>query len=53
MVFPIVTLLWLIGWSLYWIGSRKEQHKEKAQLTHRTELTFIIPTPEMQHAMAK
>ena len=52
-VSPIAALLWIIGWSLYWIGSKKEQHKEKAQLPPRTELTFIIPTPEMQHAMAK
>jgi len=30
MFLPIVIFLWMIGWSLFWIGSENEQLRTKA-----------------------
>jgi flagellar basal body-associated protein FliL len=42
---PIVVILWCIGWSLYWIGAKKE--KAKPKLANQTEnLTLAVLLPE-------
>jgi len=51
MVMPIAILLFFIGWSLYWIGPKKEPRRNKVKLPGQKELAFIVPTPEQQHAI--
>jgi len=46
---PIVVFLWLIGWSLYWTG-RKKQVVPKEKMSDRKELTFTLLTPEQQYS---
>ena len=51
MVLPIAILLWCIGWSLIWIGSKKEPAKIKPfDLRKQLEPTFIVSTLEQQVA---
>jgi hypothetical protein len=45
---PIVVFLWLIGWSLYWIGRKKQEVKPKERLSDRKELTFAVLTSEKE-----
>jgi len=46
---PIAVFLWLIGWSLYWIGCKKQGVKPKERLPDRKELTFAVITPEQKY----
>lgn len=48
---PIAILLWIIGWTMLWAGTRKEQktHKPKAKTATEDESITIIPIiPEEQ-----
>jgi hypothetical protein len=47
---PIAVLLWCIGWSLYWIGPKRETTIPKPKLPVQKELTIFVPTPEQKHA---
>jgi hypothetical protein len=38
---PVTTLLWLIGWTLYWTGSRTKPQKPKPR-TNTTITTTIL-----------
>jgi hypothetical protein len=50
---PIGVFLWLIGWSLYWIGYTKESRRPKTEQTNQTWLTFIESAPEVLQEKAK
>jgi len=45
---PIVIFMWLIGWSLYCIGSREDAKPRKT--SNQNELTFTVPIPEEKYA---
>jgi hypothetical protein len=47
---PIVVFLWLIGWSLYWTGRKKQVVEQKEKMSDRKELTFTLLTPEQQYS---
>jgi len=47
---PIAVFLWLIGWSLYWIGRKKQEVKPKERVSDRKELIFAVLTPEQKYA---
>jgi hypothetical protein len=49
LILPIVIFMWLIGWSLYWIGSRGESAKPR-KITDHKELTFTVLMPEEKYA---
>jgi hypothetical protein len=51
MVMPIAILLFFNGWSLYWIGPKKEPRRHKVKLRGQKELAFIVPIPEKQHVI--
>ena len=36
---PVAVFLWLIGWSLYWIGARKEKSKPEP-VKHKENVTL-------------
>lgn len=52
LVMPIGVFLWLIGWSLYWIGHEKESRK-KPEPPNQTWFTLIEQTPELLQQEAK
>ncbi|MGA2767328.1 MAG: hypothetical protein ABSF24_03320 [Candidatus Bathyarchaeia archaeon] len=39
---PVTTLLWLIGWTLYWTGSRTKPQKPKPTPQTNTTITTTI-----------
>ena len=51
MMMPIAVLLWLVGWSFYWIGSSKKERPRQKVKSPREELALIVPALErQQHA---
>jgi hypothetical protein len=46
---PIGVFLWCIGWSLFWIGSKRESTIPKPKLSVQEELIIFVPTPEQAH----
>ena len=48
LLMPIVIVLWCIGWSLYWVGLKKETTKPK--LSVQKELVIFVPAPEQKCA---
>ncbi len=51
LLMPIVIVLWCIGWSLYWVGLKKETTKPK--LSVQKELVIFVPAPEQKCATRK
>jgi hypothetical protein len=49
LLLPVVAVLWLIGWSLYWIGSRKQLGRSAKSNRHE-DVTFTVLMPEQKHA---
>ncbi|MGA3192927.1 MAG: hypothetical protein ABSD73_10520 [Candidatus Bathyarchaeia archaeon] len=39
---PVTTLLWLVGWTLYWTGSRTKPQKPKPTPQTDTMITTAI-----------
>jgi hypothetical protein len=50
LMFPSVVFLWLIGWSLYWIGSRKKPIKPRKTHSGAKEPILIVFMPEEKYA---
>jgi hypothetical protein len=52
LVMPIAFLFWIIGWSLYFVGSKKESVKQrpKPKFSIEKELVIFVPTPEQKIA---
>ena len=46
---PLAVFLWVIGWSLSWIGSRERKVEPRKKPT-RKELSFVVLTPEQKFA---
>jgi hypothetical protein len=42
---PVVVFMWVVGWSLYWIGLKKEVPK-RGNVPAQKELTFNVRMPE-------
>jgi hypothetical protein len=49
LMLPIVIFIWFVGWSLYWIGSRREVGKPRKNIDQK-ELTFTVLMPEEKYA---
>jgi hypothetical protein len=47
---PIVVLLWLVGWSLYWTGRKKQVVNPEEKMSDTKELTFTVLTPEQKYS---
>jgi hypothetical protein len=45
---PLVVFMWFFGWSLYWIGSRKDS--KPREMAEQNELTFTVQMPEEKYA---
>ena len=50
LTFPSIALLWLIGWSLYWIGSTKKTLNTIKRIPRIKEPTFTVIIPEEKYA---
>jgi hypothetical protein len=48
LLMPIMVFMWLIGWSLYCIGSREDAKPRKK--SNQNELTFTVQMPEEKYA---
>jgi hypothetical protein len=46
---PIVVFLWIVGWSLSWIGSSNKKAASKKRPI-RKELSFAVLMPEQKYA---
>jgi hypothetical protein len=46
---PLVVFLWIFGWSLYWIGSKKKRVKPRKR-DNSKDLTFTVLMPEQKYA---
>jgi flagellar basal body-associated protein FliL len=53
LLMPIAVFLCCIGWSLYWVGAKKETTKPKPKLSVQKELVIFVPTPEQKCATRK
>jgi hypothetical protein len=50
LLLPVVAILWLMGWSLCWVGFRKQLVKSAKSKRHEGEdLTFTVLMPEQKH----
>jgi len=49
-MFPPLAILWLIGWTLYYTGSKKNSHSHKKRLSTSKELKFAVLIPEEKYA---
>ncbi|MCJ7559376.1 hypothetical protein MUO79_01995 [Candidatus Bathyarchaeota archaeon] len=49
LMLPLVVFFWFFGWSLYWIGSKKEVVKPRQKSDYK-ELTFTVLVPEQKYA---
>ncbi|MGD0977611.1 MAG: hypothetical protein ABR962_00550 [Candidatus Bathyarchaeia archaeon] len=53
---PIAVFLWMIGWAMFWIGTRREQETQQIQqgISSEDESITIIPMipeePEQREA---
>jgi hypothetical protein len=48
LILPIAVFLWFVGWSLYWIGSRRKA--PKLSTIPLNGLIFTVPIPEQKYA---
>jgi flagellar basal body-associated protein FliL len=51
LLLPVMAILWLIGWGLYWVGSKKQPAKPaKSNRQEDEDVTFTMLMPEQKHA---
>ncbi len=49
LLLPVMAILWLIGWSLYWLGRRKPMAKS-ANNKGNGDVIFTVLMPEQKYA---
>ena len=49
LVIPIVVFFWVLGWSLYWIGSNKKLTQPEKRNSSK-DLAFTVLMPEQKYA---
>ena len=42
---PITMLLWIIGWTMLWVGTRKEKETQRTQVETSAQNEFITIIP--------
>jgi hypothetical protein len=48
---PVALLLWFVGWSLFWLGSKDQKFSKKARLNAvKDNVVFLVSAPELQNA---
>jgi len=46
---PLVVFFWVLGWSLYWIGSNKKLTQPEKRNSSK-DLAFAVLVPEQKYA---
>jgi len=46
MLLPIIIMLWVVGWSLFWTGSETNRKTTRAEAEKDDEIEIIAPPPE-------
>jgi hypothetical protein len=49
LILPIVILIWFIGWTLYWTGSREKAAKTR-KIVDQKDLIFTVLMSEEKYA---
>jgi hypothetical protein len=47
---PLVVFFWIIGWSLYLLGSKNKKLAKPRNRDRRKELTLTVVAPELEYA---
>ena len=48
LLLPVLVVAWLIGWSLYWVGSRKDRVQPKIRVKVQEEQVTLIPASAVE-----
>jgi len=48
LVFPLAAIIWFVGWSLYWVGTRGKSAPPSAKPLDG--ITFTVLMPEQKYA---
>jgi len=49
LMMPLVVFFWVLGWSLYWIGSNKKLTQPEKRNSSK-DLAFTVLVPEQKYA---
>jgi len=49
LMMPLVVFFWVLGWSLYWIGSKKKLTEPEKRNSSK-DLAFTVFMPEQKYA---
>jgi hypothetical protein len=49
LMMPLVVFFWILGWSLYWIGSNKKLTEPEKRNSSK-DLSFTVLMPEQKYA---
>jgi hypothetical protein len=47
---PLAVFFWIIGWSLYLIGSKNKKLPKPRNRDSRKEITLTVVAPELEYA---
>jgi hypothetical protein len=50
LLMPMIVFFWCIGWSLYWLGQKREMAKPQPKMSRQENFAFIVPIPEQKVA---
>ncbi len=45
---PVLALVWLVGWSLAWAGSRKDEKQQRTRVERRGDHVSLIPASAVE-----
>ena len=48
LLLPVLVVTWFIGWSLYWVGSRKDREQPKIRVKHQEEHVTLMPASAVE-----
>ena len=48
LLLPVFVVAWFIGWSLYWVGSRKDREQPKIRAKSQEEHVTLIPASAVE-----
>jgi len=48
LLLPVLVVAWFIGWSLYWVGSRKDREQPKIRVKGQEEHVTLIPASAVE-----
>jgi len=40
---PVLVVVWLVGWSLFWVGGRRDRERPKSKMEPKEDHITLIP----------